>query len=83
MIVEWRNKALKQARKLPARDRQAIVAAVDELENWPDVRNVTPLRNHAYDYRLRVGRYRVLLNLDEVLEIISVEEVKKRDERTY
>ena len=44
------------------------------------------LVNHQYDYRLRVGDYRVLFNLlDGNVEIgnIEVEEVKKRDEHTY
>lgn len=36
-----------------------------------------------YDYRLRVGRYRVLFNCEEEIKIIRIEEVKKRDERTY
>jgi hypothetical protein len=33
--------------------------------------------------RLRVGRYRVFFNVCERIEIVLVEEVKKRDERTY
>jgi mRNA-degrading endonuclease RelE of RelBE toxin-antitoxin system len=32
---------------------------------------------------LRVGRYRVFFNVHEQIEIVMVEEVKKRDERTY
>lgn len=56
-----------------------------DSETWGDVRKLV---NHIYDYRLRVGRYRVLSNLTEDadnLEIgdISVEEIKKRDEGTY
>ncbi|HCU30259.1 MAG TPA: cytotoxic translational repressor of toxin-antitoxin stability system, partial [Sphaerochaeta sp.] len=31
----------------------------------------------------RVGSYRVLFNILETVEIISIEEVRKRDERTY
>ena len=45
--------------------------------------NIKKLTNHQYDYRLRVGNYRVLFNVHECIEIISIEEVKKRDERTY
>ena len=33
--------------------------------------------------RLRIGNYRILFNFDDVVKIISIEEVKKRDERTY
>ena len=38
---------------------------------------------HRFDYRLRVGRYRVLFNYADVVKIIEIQEVKKRDERTY
>ena len=41
------------------------------------------LTNHDCDYRLRVGNYRVLFNHDELIMIVSIEGVKKRDERTY
>lgn len=49
----------------------------------PECANVKKLSNHQYGYRLRVGNYRVLFNFDGIIHIISIEEVKKRDERTY
>jgi len=42
---------------------------------------VKRLVNHQYDYRLRVGTWRVFFT--EAFEIVQIEEVKKRDERTY
>jgi len=45
--------------------------------------NIKKLTDHHYDYRLRVGDYRVLFNVHECIEIISIEEVMKRDGRTY
>jgi mRNA-degrading endonuclease RelE of RelBE toxin-antitoxin system len=33
--------------------------------------------------RLRVGAYRVLMTVDTVIEVSWIEEVKKRDGRTY
>jgi mRNA interferase RelE/StbE len=32
---------------------------------------------------LRVGRHRVFFNFDGKIQVVSSEEVKKRDERTY
>ena len=49
----------------------------------PDVQNVKALVHHAYGYRLRVGHYRVLFDWDGGIQIVSIEEVKKRDEHTY
>jgi mRNA interferase RelE/StbE len=45
--------------------------------------NVKRLRSHDYDYRLRVGNYRVFFDVEKTVEIVWIEEVKKRDERTY
>jgi len=41
------------------------------------------LVRHADGYRLRVGSYRVLFDWNSDIHIVSIEEVKKRDERTY
>ncbi len=82
--IKWSKKALKQMIKLPKKDRQYIHDAVDDLtdssSNW---QNVIMLQNHQYDYRLRIGRYRVLFNHEETIKIVNIKEVKKRDERTY
>ncbi len=53
---------------------------------WVDLsqaRNVKALTNHEYGYLLRVGNYRVFFDFDGAVRIASIEEVRKRDERTY
>ncbi len=81
--IEWKNKATKQLLKLP-QDRQIkIVDGIDALYKFPNVKNVIHLINHKYDYRLRIGRFRILFNFKKKIEIISIEEVKKRDGKTY
>jgi len=45
--------------------------------------NIKVLKNHAYGYRLRVGRYQVLFDWQEIVKIVEIQEVKKRDEHTY
>jgi mRNA interferase RelE/StbE len=82
--IEWRTKALKQMRKLPQRDGAAIRQAVrEELVDLSKARNVKRLTNHEYGYRLRVGQYRVFFEFDGVIRIVTIEEVRKRDEQTY
>jgi len=82
--IQWSTRALKQLRKIAPRDNAAIRAAVStELRDLASARNVKALANHRYQYRLRVGRYRVFFDHDSVVRIVSVEEVKKRDDRTY
>ncbi|EGJ50854.1 type II toxin-antitoxin system RelE family toxin [Desulfocurvibacter africanus] len=82
MKIEWTRKALKQHLKLPAQVQTQILAAVATLADWPECRNVKSLQGKD-GYRLRVGAYRVIFEVDTAIRIILVKEVKKRDERTY
>ncbi len=83
--ILWSSKALRQLRKIPAADGATIRACVGrELVDLGQARNVKALSGHSCGYRLRVGRYRVLFDLIEgELRIVLIEEVRKRDERTY
>ena len=81
--IEWSRKALKQLKNLPLKDADKIVDTVDDLERFPDCSGVKPLTRHRYDFRLRVGRYRVMFNFDGGIKVVHIEEVLKRDERTY
>ena len=82
--IEWRTKALRQLRKLPAQAGVEIRRAVSaELVDLTRARNVKALTDHEFGYRLRVGGYRVFFDFDGAVRIVSIEEVRKRDERTY
>ena len=85
--IDVTKRAIRQLSRIPESYRKRIftaIRALEDLETWGDVKKLV---NHDYDYRLRVGRYRVLFNMtdDDTLEIqiIRVEEVKKRDDQTY
>jgi mRNA-degrading endonuclease RelE of RelBE toxin-antitoxin system len=81
--VEYTIKAAKQLRKLQAQDSKLIRSECDTLADMPNCKNVRSLVNHEYQFRLRVGNYRIFFNFDGVVRIVTIEEVKKRDERTY
>ncbi len=82
--IDWQKKARKQLDKITDRDtRREITGAVATLAEFPNVTQVKKLVNHRHEYRLRVGRYRVLFDVLDAVQIISIEEVKKRDDRTY
>lgn len=81
--IQWTRKAVKQLRKITPNDQRRLYDAVQALAFMPDVQNVKALVHHAYSYRLRVGHYRVLFDWDGGIQIVSIEEVKKRDEHTY
>jgi mRNA-degrading endonuclease RelE of RelBE toxin-antitoxin system len=82
--INWTEKAMRQMLKLPRETVKAIAGAVViELADLKAARNVKRLMNHPYAYRLRVGDYRVFFDFAVEVRIVSIEEVKKRDEQTY
>ena len=82
--INWQPKALRQLRKIDAHAGKQIRTAVSaELVDLTKARNVKALTNHEHGYRLRVGNYRVFFDFDGAVRIVNIEEVRKRDERTY
>ncbi|MBZ9784236.1 type II toxin-antitoxin system RelE/ParE family toxin [Pseudomonas sp. REP124] len=81
--IHWTRKAVKQLLKLHSAHQVQVRDAVTALTDMPYAGNVKPLVDHAYAYRLRVGNYRVMFNWDGAIRVVSIQEVKKRDERTY
>ena len=84
MDVIWQSKALKQLKKIGDRSiQERLLMAARGLSGFPNCSNLKPLTNHEYTHRLRVGDWRLLFNAYEEISIVSIEEVRKRDERTY
>jgi mRNA-degrading endonuclease RelE of RelBE toxin-antitoxin system len=83
-VIKWTKKARKQLAPIPRQDVERIIDAVESLAKWPDATNIKALSDRD-DYRLRVGRYRVLFKVmpGNEVTVILIEEVKKRDEHTY
>jgi len=82
--IEWQPKAYRQLKKIRERETlSAIRAAVFNLANWPDCRNIKAIKNHESRYRLRVGGWRILFDAQDRIRVILIQEVKKRNERTY
>lgn len=82
--INWKPKAFKQIEKIrSAAIRKKIFTEIQSLVYFPNCRGVKRLINHDHSYRLRIGDYRVFFEFDGNIHIIDIEEVKKRDERTY
>ena len=81
--INWTRKAVKQLRKIDKAEQPKLYDAAQALAHMPNVQNVKALANHPYGYRLRVGNYRILFDWDGGVKIVSIEEVRKRDEHTY
>jgi len=82
--IEWRPKAYRQLKKIKERETLAAIKdAVLELAHWPDRRNIKAITNHKACYRLGVGAWRILFDVHDRIRVILIQEVKKRNERTY
>lgn len=83
--INWKPKASKQLMKFDQPARVAIRDAVGKkLSVFPACSGVKTLIGHECGYRLRVGDYRVLFDFEDGMAcIVSIEEVRKRDEHTY
>jgi len=77
------TKSTEVTEKIQPQTARVIVKEGNKLANFPECKNVKKLVNFKYEYRLRVGDYRVFFNVNETVEIVFIEEVKKRDNRTY
>lgn len=81
--INWKKKARKQLDKIADGQTRIEIKNVSALADLPNASQVKKLTNHQYGYRLRVGRYRVFFDVAEAIQIVSIEEVNKRDDRTY
>lgn len=82
--IKWKVKASRQLQKIKDDGvRKTIYLAVQELSAFPSCANVKKLTNHIPPYRLRVGNHRVFFSFEGEISIVFIEEVRKRDERTY
>jgi mRNA interferase RelE/StbE len=84
MKVIWQPKALKQLKKIGDRSiQQRILLGSRALADFATCGNIKALHDHLYTHRLRIGDWRLLLNVFDEISIVSIEEIRKRDERTY
>jgi mRNA interferase RelE/StbE len=82
--ITWANKAKKDLRKIPKNQKMQIYQAISTLSRSADEwHNVKKLKNHPSDYRLRVGNYRLVFDFQKKANIVSIEKIGVRDERTY
>ena len=82
MTIEWAIKAVRDMRRLPARDRERVIVKVEQYAVDP-----ASLANHVKkligsDYmRMRVGNYRVIFSSDHrELTVMVVLRVRHRRE---
>jgi len=62
--VEILRKAQKDISKLDDKQLKDILLSIKALENYPNVSNIKKLVNYKPIYRKRVGKYRILFDIE-------------------
>ena len=78
--LEVVRRAQKQLARIQSQDRERIIGEIDALAEDPKPPGSTKLRGYADTWRIRVGDYRVIYELDETAREIKVTRVAHRRE---
>ena len=65
MLVQLNDKAIKDLSKLDKKEAIKIFSKIENLEDFPKVANLKKLTNFTPPYRLRVGDYRILFDVED------------------
>ena len=65
MKIKIRKSAIKDLRRIDHEVRDRLHDKIKSLTNFPNVSNIKKLTNFEPAYRMRVGDYRILFNIND------------------
>lgn len=78
------RKAAKSFLKIPIKDAEKIKEAVIKLQKTPNIHGVIKLKIIPVGhYRYRVGKYRIIFDIDNKKNILEILDIARRSEDTY
>lgn len=80
---QTKRRAARDLDDLSSGDRVAVEGAIERLLDDPGSVDLTKLAGRGNQWRMRVGRWRVILELDTAAGTITVLRVLPRNEGTY
>ena len=78
--VKFATSAAKEFRSLPLEIKRRIGAAIDGLRQDPRPPGVRKLVGHERLYRIRVGQYRVVYEVDDKKQRVHITRIRHRRE---
>lgn len=78
--IEFRRSALKELRKLDAKIIPRIMRAVKQLGTDPRPDSCRKLVGSEHTYRIRIGDYRVVYSVDDIILVVDILRVRHRRE---
>jgi mRNA interferase RelE/StbE len=77
-IIRFKKSAEREIEKLPASVVKRIVPAIDDLAFNPRPNGSKKLKSKEEIWRIRIGDYRVLYSIEDVIKIIEVRNIGHR-----
>jgi mRNA interferase RelE/StbE len=77
--IIYANSISKDLRKISKGSLKKIKLSIEDLRNFPDITSIKSLKNHPLaDYRLRIGDYRVLFDVNWEKQEINILKIGHR-----
>ena len=76
--IEFTNSAAKEFRGLSAEIKRRMAPVIDGLVSEPRPVGVRKLAGHERLYRVRVGQYRIIYELDDEQTLIRITRIRHR-----
>lgn len=70
--IQIRKKALKEIKLIPTPNKEKIIKAINELSNNPRPVGCKKLKGDEELYRIRIGDYRVIYNIEDKIKIVEI-----------
>jgi mRNA interferase RelE/StbE len=76
--IEFTNSAARELRDLPGELQRRIALMIDRLASDPRPHGVRKLAGHELLYRVKVGQYRLIYEIDDKKAAIKITRVRHR-----
>ena len=76
--IRLNRSAEKDLRRIDKSKIPSIIAAIEDLEETPRPLGCRKLVGSDFSYRIRIGHYRVVYTIEDVICIVEVERIRHR-----
>ncbi len=76
--ITFKRSALKELADIPKPFNQNIATSIDKLAENPRPDGVKKLKGEYNAYRIRVGDYRIIYTLEDVIKIVEIQRIRHR-----
>lgn len=82
--VNFSKNAVKSFKRFPLKDQVYIKKSFEKIKQNPfslDIKKLKP--PHQTSHRIRIGNYRIFLDIDSTTKVILIVDIKRRTTQTY